>query len=154
MTGRLTFSFRDYEGDVSTTSFLFPLTLSVPQVIARAQLAAPLYQAISNASLFEASFQVPVPLPAPSPPAVESNCYDRLIVLCRNEQRYGSITLPSPSGLSYLSTGPHRGYKVDLANAQSFAALETLRALLALQLLPDGNIFPTQEIQAALMVTE
>lgn len=154
MTGRLTFFFRDHGGKEGTTSFLYPLTLTIGEIIARANDGATVLKGISNASLFAARFSIPVPLPPPNPAQIGSDCYSRLIVLCRNEQTYGAVTIPSPSGLSYLSQGPHRGYKVDATNAPSAALLEAIRAQFAFQLLPYGNVFPSSEIQAALMVTE
>ena len=92
---------------------------------------------------------------APTLPQIargQSSSYDRLILLCTNGLRYASITVPTVGGLTYETTGPFTGIRVDKNNPVNVSRIEAVISLLANTLTPTGEPFPVGDWIAARMV--
>ena len=139
---------------IARQGFFLGLVNTLAQFDAAVSFYASLINPLSNASILSAEITTSYVYNDTPPASISSNVYDRLIILCRNEDNYGAITIPSPSPRTYLLTGPFRGFKVAPEDLQMGGAVATFVNLLSQTVKPDGSPFPTEEFIAALMVPQ
>lgn len=152
MPYRLSLYMRDNNDKESAFSVNFSDDTNIATVDAfLSSIYAPVL-AISNAQLLGAKYVMTYKYNNTPSAVPGASSYDRLILLCRNELRYGSVTIPAPAPFPYLLTGPYRGFKVDTSQLAMVQAIQTFVNRLAETVLPDGSPFPVDEWVAALMV--
>lgn len=129
------YTFRDNNGQESTTSLYIPTTAAVADVVTGAQTIAGLLSTLSNAALVRATLVVPFEENAVVSPPVESEVERKLALTfrCVNGQ---SVTLSVPSPLFSFETA---GTNSVLGNAVVVTAANSLIAGFPGGVLPVSN---------------
>lgn len=83
--------------------------------------------------------------------SIDSNVYNRLMLLCTNGETYATTTIPSPANVTYLSTGPYRNFKASPEALAVGTPLSNLALRMAQTVLPTGEDFPQGSTQATLL---
>lgn len=154
MTSLLSFRLFDAESKEGKTSVNLPDSITLGEVDTFVSLFRSVLLPLTNARLFDARWIYYPPISPSGPASPLSNVYTRLLLVCTNGEKTGSITIPSPAGLNYLQSGPYDRYKVDKTHAESVSNIEGLISALTQTTLPYGDDFPFGTWEASLMVTD
>lgn len=151
---QLVFGLQDYNNERAETNIYLTAPPTVEGLNQFVEQAGIVLGGISDA--YVSTCEVRKTFPPTTPQFVKglSSSYDRLVVLCREGERYASITIPAPSPLPYLQQGPFRGFKVDSQAVAAGSGIPQLLSLLSQTVTPTGEPFPVDEWVAALMVPQ
>lgn len=149
---RVGYQFQDYNGEISETGLTVADVSSVAALDTFVLGQENIFQALSDAPIVSALAYAKRSPEVNKPVTGLGSIYKRLLILCTNGPRYGSLIIPAPrADLDYETTGPLAGIKVAPGPSSTAILIDTLVELLGATLLADGTPFPIGEWQAALI---
>ena len=149
---RVAYNFRDYNAEIAETGLTVMDVSSVAALDTFVIGQEPRLQALSDSDIVSALAYAKRPPGVVKPLSGPASIYRRLLVLCTDGFRYGSVVIPAArSDLDFETTGPYAGVKIAEGNNPTAQLLDELMLALGATVLPDGSPFPVGQWQAALM---
>lgn len=139
---KVVITFADYSGNLSTIQ-IYPGddTLHTDIVAGVIRLCGKL-DAVSTAEIVQAKIIYDLDEFAFGPPAINSDVFERCVLLFRDGELWGSFSLPSVGALPFDTDGPYRGVRVTRENLVLSGMLADVESLVTNTLRPDGAPFP------------
>lgn len=129
----------DNNGKGSRNTFWLPEGLTVPEMVARANILRNAARPLSNARIVRGELVVDELLPRDPGPAGPSDVRTNLVLLFRDLRGASSLRVPSPGAIPLDLSGPYAFQRVTRENLDQAGLLAGLEAAL------DGLLFPWQD---------
>lgn len=142
---RLSLQLTDRDGNRAQTGIYLPSLASVEDAVAKANALAAVVEGISNARVTSAQAVITVPPSVQTEADAAANIYERLHIFCTNGSTYAQVTIPSPRGGAYDTSGPLRDIRIQEGSHPVSQAIIQLLDALSDAVLADGTPFPTGE---------
>lgn len=143
MPSPLRFRFRDNNGGFAFSRVWIPDGATLAGVDAFAQGYANAVNPLTDAQLIDAKYKLSYEYANPSPAAIGSDVYSRLIAIFRNGDQYASISIPSALELPYDVDGPYRDIRLSFPPGAVSPVLTSLQSIVLGTVTPIGGQFPS-----------
>jgi len=143
MDVRIVVTFIDRSGNLSTLTATPPQEAAHAAILVGAQRLCEKLDAVSTAEVLKAKVIYVDTDFSFGPPEPDSDVFERFIALFREDDEWGSISIPSVGALPFDEDGPYRHVRVTREALVLSGMLASLEDLASGTVRQDGTSFPT-----------
>lgn len=133
---------RDANGNESRVASLYVETNTFSGFLAAANQLYDAIRPVSDAIFPLAKFEYAIDYPSNPAPSIVSNSYERAILVFRNGESRGILSVPSPSPVLFNLVGDYGNIVITRERLQLLGLLAPLESALVNFAIPDGSPFP------------